>query len=402
MSPVPLPPPSDHLSSLPYPLSTTQRILHTFATPSLPPRLFSLHRASPAAPIPFALTPLASTNPSYLYMSGCRLSQARVWVAWVVLRWRKGGCDWCKIPSIEALIPCGKKYQIKGCAGQGGFAQVFKAYVDRNPDEVVALKVTGSSILSGHLIQRSSFGFAHRLHLYSDYSIIVCDYLGHGTLQDAINSNVVIGGSMEEVLCIYYTTEMLSMLETLHSAGIIHGDFKPDNLLIRYARDDLTEDGFYDRTGPWLDQGLCLVDWGRGIDLSLFPDEIKFYGDCRTSGFRCVEMQEKKPWSFQVDIYGLCVIVHMMLHNSYMEVEKKASPDGGYIYKPKSYFKRYWQVQLWNNLFTKLLNINPNDDYKTLLKGLRESFQDYMSSNPQLIKKLKQSLAKQRTSLCSA
>lgn len=35
----------------------------------------------------------------------------------------------------------GEKYQIKGCAGQGGFAQVFKAYVNNNPDDVVALKV---------------------------------------------------------------------------------------------------------------------------------------------------------------------------------------------------------------------------------------------------------------------
>lgn len=41
---------------------------------------------------------------------------------------------------------------------------------------------------------------------------------------------------MEEVLCIHYTIEMLQMLETLHGVGIIHGDFKPDNLLIRYAR----------------------------------------------------------------------------------------------------------------------------------------------------------------------
>lgn len=56
------------------------------------------------------------------------------------------------------------------------------------------------------------------------------------TLQDAINSNVVLGGAMEEVLCIYYTIEMLCILEILHDAQIIHGDFKPDNLLIRYAR----------------------------------------------------------------------------------------------------------------------------------------------------------------------
>lgn len=54
--------------------------------------------------------------------------------------------------------------------------------------------------------------------------------------QDAINSSVVIGEFMEEVLCMYYTIEMLYMLETLHSAGMVHGDFKPDNLLIRYPR----------------------------------------------------------------------------------------------------------------------------------------------------------------------
>ncbi|KAB1209899.1 Mitotic checkpoint serine/threonine-protein kinase BUB1 [Morella rubra] len=306
----------------------------------------------------------------------------------------------------------GKKYQIKGCAGQGGFAQVYKAHVHSNPDEVVALKIQKPAFLWEFYMyrqldqrisdkERSSFGFAHRMHLYSDCSILVCDYLAHGTLQDAINSYVVTGKSMEEVLCIYYAVEMLYMLETLHGAGIIHGDFKPDNLLIRYARGDLTEDGYRERIGPWHDQGLCLVDWGRGIDRRLFPDNAEFKGDCRTSGFRCIEMQENKPWTFQANTYGLCVIVHMMLHNSYMEIEKKSSSDGDCTYLPKSSFKRYWNVELWKNFFTKLLNISPGCDDK-LLQNLRESFQDYMCSNPQLIKKLKELLVKQRASLCSA
>lgn len=39
------------------------------------------------------------------------------------------------------ILKGGKKYQIKGCAGQGGFGTVFKAYVNSNPDEVVAIKV---------------------------------------------------------------------------------------------------------------------------------------------------------------------------------------------------------------------------------------------------------------------
>ena len=55
-------------------------------------------------------------------------------------------------------------------------------------------------------------------------------------LQDVINSYLVIGQWMDEVLCIYYSIEMLRMLETLHNVGIIHGDFKPDNMLVRYAR----------------------------------------------------------------------------------------------------------------------------------------------------------------------
>ncbi|KAG8641442.1 hypothetical protein MANES_13G147400v8 [Manihot esculenta] len=286
----------------------------------------------------------------------------------------------------------GKEYQIKGCAGEGGFAKVFRASVNSNPDDIVALKIQKPAFpwefymyrqLDQRIStkQRSSFGVVHGMDVYSDYSILVCDYLCHGTLHDVINSYVIVGKSMEEVLCIYYTTEMLYMLETLHDVGIIHGDFKPDNLLVRYSRDDLSEDGFEDRTGSWGNQGLCLVDWGKGIDLHLFPDDIEFVGDCRTSGFRCIQMQENKPWRFQI--------------------EKKATSDGGYIYLPKKPFKRYWNVDLWRELFSQLLNNSPHND-KKLLQNLRERFQDYFCSNRQMFKKLKDLLAKQRLSMCSS
>ncbi|QCD87710.1 checkpoint serine/threonine-protein kinase [Vigna unguiculata] len=307
----------------------------------------------------------------------------------------------------------GMKYLIKGCAGQGGFAQVYKANANSDPDNVVALKIQKPAFPWEFYIyrqldlrildrERSSYGFAHRIHLYSDCSILICDYLANGTLQDVVNSYLVLGKSMEEVLCIYYTIEMLNMVETLHGIGLIHGDFKPDNLLIRYARSDLTEDGFLNRSGPWCDQGLCLVDWGRGIDLQLFPDHTVFKGDCRTSGFRCIEMLENKPWKFQANAYGLCANVHVMLHGSYMEVVKKEQSDGGYVYLPKLPFKRYWNIELWKSFFTKMLNQYPHDDDRSLLHDLKKSFQDYMASNPQLIKKLKELLSRQRASMCSA
>ncbi|XP_010467786.1 PREDICTED: LOW QUALITY PROTEIN: mitotic checkpoint serine/threonine-protein kinase BUB1 [Camelina sativa] len=307
----------------------------------------------------------------------------------------------------------GRKYQIKGCAGKGSFAQVFKAYIDSNPDEVVALKVQKPPFpWEFHMYrqldcripesQRSSFGLAQRVQVYSDYSILVCDYLSHGTLHDVINSYLVVGKSMEEVLCMYYTIEMLYMLETLHSVGIIHGDFKPDNLLIRYPTENLTETDFHEKTGSSSNQGLCLVDWGRGIDLRLFPRTTEFTGDCRTSGFRCMEMKEKKPWKFQVDTYGLCAIVHLMLHNTYIKIDKKQSLDGGHINLPRTSFKRYWNVDMWKELFTKLLNRETCEDDTETLRNLRKSMEEYICADPKLMKKLNELLSKQRVSLCSS
>lgn len=304
------------------------------------------------------------------------------------------------------------KYQIKGCAGAGAFAQVYKGYLDSKPDNFVALKVQEPPCpwefymyrqLDKRMsdIKRSSFGFAHELHIYSDCSILVCDYLSLGTLQDAINSYLVKETSMEEVVCMYYTIEMLDMLEVLHDAGIIHGDFKPDNLLVRCARDELTEDGFRDRTGPWRDQGLCLVDWGKGVDLNLFPTNTEFYGDCGTSGFRCIEMQENRPWRYQTDSYALCVNVHMMLHGAYMNVEKKSTPDGSYHYQPETPFKSHWNVELWKNLFSTLLNIQSNGSDVMLLRNLKKSLDDYICGDPQRIKELTVLLAKLKASLCS-
>jgi hypothetical protein len=47
-------------------------------------------------------------------------------------------------------------------------------------------------------------------------------------------------------------------------------------------------------------QGVCLIDWGRSIDTTLFTDGTEFVGDSKTDGFRCTEMLEKKPWTYQV------------------------------------------------------------------------------------------------------
>lgn len=63
---------------------------------------------------------------------------------------------------------------------------------------------------------------------------------------------------------------------------------------------------------------------------------------------------------------------------------------------------RYWNIDLWSTFFTKLLNLTSDDDSSKVLESVRKSLEDYLCSNPQLIKKLKMLLVKQRDSLCSA
>lgn len=56
----------------------------------------------------------------------------------------------CQFSFIDShvLMRTGRtKYQITGCAGQGAFAEVYKAYVNCNPDDVVALKVYLTSVV---------------------------------------------------------------------------------------------------------------------------------------------------------------------------------------------------------------------------------------------------------------
>jgi checkpoint serine/threonine-protein kinase len=51
--------------------------------------------------------------------------------------------------------------------------------------------------------------------------------------QDAVNGYAQLGKAMKEELVIMYTIELLNMVEAMHACGIIHGDIKPDNFLIR-------------------------------------------------------------------------------------------------------------------------------------------------------------------------
>ncbi|GAQ79054.1 putative Protein kinase [Klebsormidium nitens] len=313
-----------------------------------------------------------------------------------------------------AMLQLGREtYEVKQCVGSGAFATVYLAYrmdagyttdlMDESEDDgMLALKVQRPACPWEFYIyrqldvripaaERRSFGSAKRLFCYAGTSVLVAPYGEHGTLQDLVNAYLAAGqkgmDSTTEAVAVFYTIELLRMLEVLHEAGIIHGDFKPDNLLIRNDC-ERWEDWAPGRPGSWRDKGLTLVDWGRSIDLASFTPGQTFSGDCMTEAFRCIEMVEKRPWSFQVDTYGLCTVVHCLLFGSYMEVEKITPAEGeAPLYRQRAPLKRYWNVPLWQRLFDTLLNV-PSCDKQPQLAPLREAFEEYLNTKSKSVKPL--------------
>ena len=45
---------------------------------------------------------------------------------------------------------------------------------------------------------------------------------------------------------------------------------------------------------------LKLIDFGRAVDLHLFPEGTTFTANCYTDSFQCVEMKAGRRWTYQV------------------------------------------------------------------------------------------------------
>ncbi|KAI4093374.1 MAG: hypothetical protein LQ344_002962 [Seirophora lacunosa] len=233
----------------------------------------------------------------------------------------------------------------------------------------------------------------YEMHLFADEGYLVEQYLDQGTLLDLVNTAKADSpsGVLDEPIAMFFTVELLRALETLHAIGILHGDLKADNCLVRLHLDDKGEgwDPSYQRDGDggWASKGLSLIDFGRGIDMRQFGADTQFIADWKTTRQDCAEMREMRPWTYQVDYWGCAGVVHSLLFGKYIEdvaVEpsattvKRSSPpsssdDDGNIeddsnqtiaiktqrekrWRIKEPLKRYWQQELWGNLFELLLN----------------------------------------------
>ena len=287
-------------------------------------------------------------------------------------------------PTLRFPQTSSKTYAIKRELGKGAFAPVYLAQEeDQDEEQMVAIKCedppTAWEFYIMSLLQ-TRLSSTHRaspsllkplsLHLFADEAYLIESYLDQGTLLDLVNlaktdpppGNTT--GTLDESITMFFTIELLRTIEAMHSVGILHGDLKADNCLVRLSPTTEEWDPAYqpNGTGGWSSKGLCLIDFGRGIDMHAFNPDVQFVADWKTGKQDCVEMRELRPWTYQVDYYGIAGVVHSLLFGKYIEdmlvVDDKV--EGGIgakkKYKLREGLKRYWQTDLWGFLFEILLN----------------------------------------------
>jgi checkpoint serine/threonine-protein kinase len=206
------------------------------------------------------------------------------------------------------------------------------------------------------------------MHLFEDEMFLFLEYRGHGSMLDLVNYSkseaVASGGTglMDELLVMFLSVELLRTVEAMHATGLIHGDLKADNALARFDPvDDAKWDSNYhpDGSGGWSSKGILLIDFGRAIDMKLFRPEVQFIADWETDHQDCAEMREMRPWTYQVDYHGLAAIIHSLLFGRYIETTASKSGLPGVQskhYKITQPLKRYWQKEIWTEVFDVLLN----------------------------------------------
>jgi checkpoint serine/threonine-protein kinase len=238
---------------------------------------------------------------------------------------------------------------------------------------------------------------AYEMHVFKDECYLVEEFRDQGTLLDLVNIARADNGVMDEQLAMFFTIELFRTVEALHAKGVIHGDLKSDNILVRL--DPLHKEGHwaseYKRDGRdgWASKGVALIDFGRGIDMKAFKPDVQFIADWPTTEADCAEMRELRPWTYQIDYHGLAGIVHNLLFGKYISTvaERGATLGAGATktYKIKESLKRYWQVEIWQECLDLLLNplmhLEPEEGGKMpVLRGMkdvREKMESWLEGN---------------------
>ncbi|EGR28785.1 protein kinase domain protein [Ichthyophthirius multifiliis] len=178
----------------------------------------------------------------------------------------------------------------------------------------------------------------------------------------------------DEDLARFYFSQILNVLEFLHSSGYCHRDIKPENILL---------DEFFN---------IKLVDFGMSCNQENYNEKNLNYF-VGTKSYAAPEIIHKIPYNgFKVDIFALGVILFCMVSGFPPYYQKAAINDPYYKYFAENEKDLYWNViqAKFNKcysieficLINGMLEFNPDERF-----SLQDIFNDQWLQKGNLISK---------------
>ncbi|KAI7848195.1 kinase-like domain-containing protein [Circinella umbellata] len=282
-----------------------------------------------------------------------------------------------QIGQMIQLSPNGISFRIIKKVGQGGVARVYHAATN-NKNYAIKVEKPANSwefYILNKLQHRLSINnnnnekkmippsqyiiHVYDLYLFKDTSFLIMEYSNQGTLLDCFNHyrNQQCRATMTESLALFLTMRLLQAVQTIHDVGIIHGDLKMDNIIFSFPNNKKKEEDNRmdeDTIMQWQNKPyLILIDFGRAMDLTLLPSNVKLKADWppqTTDPYFVRQGIEFLPYS--IDYYGIAHMIHWLLFGKVMRITRINNERQ----KIQERWKRYWHIELWAQLFDVLLN----------------------------------------------
>jgi predicted Ser/Thr protein kinase len=223
------------------------------------------------------------------------------------------------LPRVERGDPIGR-YLVIGVAGVGGMGVVYTAY-DETLDRKVAVKVLRPTDWSGverrEQVLREAQAMARVTHpnvvpiyevgVFDGRIFIAMEFVDGGTLREWQRAE---GRSWEEVISAYLAAG--DGLFAAHRAGLVHRDFKPDNVLVGA-----------DGRPRVMDFGLARVETAAENPLApgdasphLNPQHSAIGKVIGTPAYMPPEQQRGEPSEARSDQFSFCVALYEALYGS--------------------------------------------------------------------------------------
>jgi len=237
--------------------------------------------------------------------------------------------DWNTTFQQGALV--GGRYEIRQFIARGGMGEVYEAF-DRELRERVALKTVSSTAcdnlravrrLKGEvqLARRVSHPNVCRIYDFGSHRLASTGAQLHFLTMEFVEGETLgqrlrLGGSLPESEARKLARELLLGLGAAHEAGVLHRDFKSDNVMLKLGPDG-------QGTAVVLDFGLArALDHQDGVSGS----NSQVVG---TPGFIAPEQLDGRPHSRASDVYAFGVVWFEMLTGE-LPFRPKTPPTSGW------------------------------------------------------------------------